>query len=98
VEAVLDKLGDPHATAFALDLDVKFHGERIGLLHIEERPRPGRKHLANVVQVASREWRAWIDRRPARPKEPIPRSASSRAPRPVGLIGVKKPSTTARRF
>jgi hypothetical protein len=70
----------------------------LGLLHIEERPRPGRKHLANVVRVTSREWQAWIDRRPARPKEPMSRLASSRSPRPVGLIGVKKPSTTARRF
>jgi hypothetical protein len=71
---------------------------RLGLVHIEERPRPGRKHLANVVQIFSREWRAWIDRRTARPKEPIPRQASSRAPCPVGMIGVKKPPTTARRF
>jgi hypothetical protein len=71
---------------------------RLGFLHIEERPRPGRKHLANVVQITSSEWRAWIDSRPARPKEPMPRSASSRALRPVQPIGVKKPSTTARRF
>jgi hypothetical protein len=72
---------------------------RIGLLHIEERPRPGRKHLANVVQITSREWRAWIDRRrPVRPSGPTPRPASYRAPRPAGLTGVKKPSTTARRF
>jgi hypothetical protein len=27
---------------------------RIGLLHLEERPRPGRKHLANVVTITSR--------------------------------------------
>jgi hypothetical protein len=44
----------------------------LGLLHRQERPRPGRKHLANVVTIVSKEWRAWIDRRgrggqPARP-------------------------------
>jgi hypothetical protein len=39
---------------------------RLGLVNIEERPRPGRKHLANVVRIISPEWRAWIDRRPAR--------------------------------
>jgi hypothetical protein len=48
----------------------------LGLVHIEERPRPGRKHLVSVVQMISREWRAWIDRRgPARPKVPMSRSA-----------------------
>jgi hypothetical protein len=72
---------------------------RLGFLHIEERPRPGRKHLANVVQVVSLEWRAWLDRRrSARPKVSTSRPEQSRAPRPVGRIGVKKPSTTARRF
>jgi hypothetical protein len=34
---------------------------RLGLLHIEERPRPGRKHLANLVRIASKEWCLWID-------------------------------------
>ena len=71
---------------------------RLGLLHIEERPRPGRKHLANLVTLTSREWKAWIDRRPARPKQVMSRPVSTRPPRPLGLIGVKKPSTTARRF
>lgn len=46
---------------------------RLGLVHIEERPRPGRKHLANVVRIISREWGTWIERRPAR-HMPFPRS------------------------
>jgi hypothetical protein len=72
-------------------------GRGLGLLHIEERPRPGWKHLANAVRITSREWQAWIDRKgPARPKELMSRPTSSRSPRPVGLIGVKKLSTTAR--
>jgi hypothetical protein len=35
---------------------------RLGLLHIEVRPRPGRKNLTNVVTILSREWKAWIER------------------------------------
>jgi hypothetical protein len=35
----------------------------LGFLQIEERPGPGRKHLANVVRITSREWQAWIHRR-----------------------------------
>ncbi len=33
---------------------------RMGLLTIEERPRPGRKHLTNVLRVRSPEWRGWL--------------------------------------
>jgi hypothetical protein len=33
---------------------------RMGLLTIEERPRPGQKHLTNLVRVRSPEWRAWL--------------------------------------
>jgi hypothetical protein len=33
---------------------------RMGLLSIEERPRPGRKHLTNLVRVRSMEWRVWL--------------------------------------
>jgi hypothetical protein len=35
---------------------------RLGLLHIEVRPRPGRKNLTNVVTILSREWKGWIER------------------------------------
>ena len=38
---------------------------RLGFVHIEERPRPGRKNLANVVTVISKEWKAWIQSRGA---------------------------------
>lgn len=34
------------------------------LLQKRERPRPGRKHLANLLSIVSKEWRTWIDRRP----------------------------------
>ncbi len=32
----------------------------LGLISIEERPRPGAKSLTNVVTVISPEWRAWL--------------------------------------
>jgi hypothetical protein len=33
---------------------------KLGLLSIEERRRPGRKNLPNLVRVLSREWLTWI--------------------------------------
>jgi hypothetical protein len=33
---------------------------RLGHIKITERPIPGRKHLPNVVEIASAEWPAWI--------------------------------------
>lgn len=32
----------------------------LGLIQIDERPRPGAKHLPHVVTVINREWRAWL--------------------------------------
>ncbi|MGO9771957.1 MAG: hypothetical protein ACLPSW_20900 [Roseiarcus sp.] len=32
----------------------------LGLVHVQERPQPGRKHLPNLVTVASPEWRTWL--------------------------------------
>ncbi len=32
----------------------------IGLVHVQERPQPGRKHLTNVVTIISPDWRAWL--------------------------------------
>ena len=37
---------------------------RLGLLSYEERRRPGRPNLTNVVKVACKEWRAWLARGP----------------------------------
>lgn len=34
----------------------------LGLITVTERPRPGQKHLPNVVKIVSPEWRTWIDR------------------------------------
>lgn len=34
--------------------------QRLGLVSVEQRPRPGRKNLTNVVRIVSRDWRAWL--------------------------------------
>ena len=36
---------------------------RLGLVTVEERRRPGRKNLPNVIRIVSADWRAWIERR-----------------------------------
>lgn len=33
-----------------------------GLIRVEHRPRPGRKHLPNAVEIVDRGWRAWLKR------------------------------------
>ena len=41
----------------------------LGLVEVEERPQPGRKHLPNIIRIAAPEWRAWLrlgDRGPKR--------------------------------
>ena len=35
---------------------------RLGLVRVDERPRPGRRHDTNVVTVTSAEWRTWLER------------------------------------
>lgn len=37
---------------------------RLGLIKIVYRPQHGRKHLPNVVEIVSAEWRMWIKRGP----------------------------------
>lgn len=37
---------------------------RLFHIRITERPRPGQKHLTNVVEIISREWQTWIKRGP----------------------------------
>lgn len=57
---------------------------RLGHLKITERPVRGRKSLTNIVEVASKEWRAWLTRGPS-------------AHRPIGSKDVKMVSTTKSR-
>ncbi len=37
---------------------------RLGLIRVMHRPQRGRKHLPNVVEIVSPEWRAWLKRGP----------------------------------
>jgi hypothetical protein len=46
--------------------------KQLGLVNVEERSRPGRKHLANLITLISKEWRMWLDRGPARGRVPVP--------------------------
>ncbi len=34
--------------------------ERLGLVLVEARPRPGQKSLTNILRIVSQEWRAWL--------------------------------------
>jgi hypothetical protein len=37
---------------------------RLGLIHVTERPRPGRKNLTNIIRIMSRDWLTWVNRGP----------------------------------
>ncbi|MEJ1937728.1 hypothetical protein WDZ92_46645, partial [Nostoc sp. NIES-2111] len=54
---------------------------RLRHIRITERPVRGRKHLPNLVEIASPEWRTWLKRGPT-------------AHRPIGSKSVKMVSTT----
>lgn len=54
---------------------------RLGHIGITERPVPGRKHLPNLVEIVSPEWRTWIKRGPT-------------AHRPIGSNSPNLVSTT----
>lgn len=58
------------------------HGaRRLGHIRITERPVTGRKHLTNLIEITSTEWRAWLKRGPY-------------AHRPIGSKTVNLVSTT----
>jgi len=54
---------------------------KLGHIKITERPIPGRKHLPNIVEIISPEWRTWLKRGPT-------------AHRPIGSKSVILVSTT----
>ena len=35
----------------------------LGLIHVEERPRPGAKHLPSIIRIVSSAWSAWLRHR-----------------------------------
>ena len=59
----------------------------LGLLTVEERRREGRKNLPNVIRLVSREWLAWIAKRPARKggNSPPPKPRDARHTHTPGL-------------
>jgi hypothetical protein len=57
--------------------------EELGWITIEERERPGRKHLPNIVRIVSREWLTWIERGPKPKKIWAPPAGAKWAP-PIG--------------
>jgi len=67
----------------ALAKSVLRRASREGLITIEERRREGRRNLPNIVRIISREWQAWIARRPRSAWRP-----------PVGPIGGRKNAPT----
>lgn len=70
---------------------VRFAG-RCGLLTVQERPRPGRKNLTNIVRIISREWLLWVARGGRRPGNNLPLSGN-KLPSTYG-IGFKKAEST----
>ncbi|MDP2330415.1 MAG: hypothetical protein Q8M19_06940 [Reyranella sp.] len=54
---------------------------RLNHIRITERPVPGRKHLPNLIEIASAEWRTWLKRGPS-------------AHRPIGSKTLNLVSTT----
>ncbi|WP_298884379.1 hypothetical protein [uncultured Bradyrhizobium sp.] len=54
---------------------------RLGHVRITERPVQGRKHLSNLIEIVSPEWRTWFKR-------------GTTAHRPIGSKSVKMVSTT----
>ncbi len=57
----------------------------LGLITVTERPRPGQKHLPNVVKIVSLEWRTWIDRGPKRDR--LGNQRSNKGPATRGPAG-----------
>jgi hypothetical protein len=42
---------------------------RLGLVTVEERRREGQRNRPNIVRIVSKEWLAWIAKRPRPPRE-----------------------------
>ena len=68
---------------------IRFAG-RCGLLTVQERPRPGRKNLTNIVRIISREWQTWLAIGRRR-QEKATAGSSSKQP-----IGFKKVESTGK--
>lgn len=70
----------------------------LGLVTVERRPRPGKKHLTNIVRVVSAEWVSWLKRGTTKvrsvqgEKNDLPRTPDSER----GLAGKGRPGLVRR--
>jgi hypothetical protein len=60
----IDKIAALAGVCRTLVQNTMHEARRLLHIRITERPRTGRKHLTNLVEITSPEWRAWIKRGP----------------------------------
>jgi hypothetical protein len=61
----IDEIADRAGVGRTTTQNAVHEGRRLGHLKITERPVRGQKSLTNLVEIASYEWKAWIERVPS---------------------------------
>jgi hypothetical protein len=61
----IDEIADRAGVGRTTVRNYLHEARRLGHIKIRHRPRPGAKHLPNVVTIASAEWLTWIIRAPS---------------------------------
>jgi hypothetical protein len=61
----IDEIGDRAGVGRTTVQNAMHEGRRLGHLKITERPVRGQKSLTNLVEIASHEWKVWIERAPS---------------------------------
>jgi hypothetical protein len=61
----IDEIGDRAGVGRTTVQNAMHEGRRLGHLKITERPVRGQKSLTNLVEIASHEWKIWIERAPS---------------------------------
>jgi hypothetical protein len=59
-ELCLDAIAAQAGTCRTVAQGALRQARALGLVHVQERPQPGRKHLPNVVTIAAPDWCAWL--------------------------------------
>ena len=77
----IDKIGALAGVCRTTVQTTLHEAQRLNHIRLTERPRPGQKHLPNVIEITSAEWRIWLKRGPT-------------AHRPIGSKTVNLVSTT----
>jgi hypothetical protein len=60
-----DEVGDRAGVGRTAVQNAMHEGRRLGHLKITERPVRGQRSLTNLVEIASHEWKVWIERAPS---------------------------------